>query len=35
MPSPSESRPRILVAEDEPIIAGALADDLTHYGYEV
>ena len=27
--------PRILIVEDEPIIAGALADDLTLEGYEV
>jgi DNA-binding response OmpR family regulator len=26
---------RILIAEDEPIIAGALQDDLTLEGYEV
>src|SRR5437868_2568684 len=27
--------PRILIVEDEPIIAGALQDDLTLEGYEV
>ena len=27
--------PRILIVEDEPIIAGALEDDLTLEGYEV
>ena len=27
--------PRILIVEDEPIIAGALADDLTLEGYDV
>ena len=28
-------KPRLLIAEDEAIIAGALADDLTLEGYEV
>jgi DNA-binding response OmpR family regulator len=34
-PEPSRSRPVILVAEDEPIIAIELADSLTMAGFDV